>query len=78
MTVPLPPLRAEGWTATAANGCTARGCGTQVTASLDGHLGRRCANHPPRFDPRRAFDIALRDPHAALAYIRTTFPGENA
>jgi hypothetical protein len=73
----LPP-RTEGWTATAANGCTARGCGTQNTVTADGHLGRRCANHPPAFDVNRAVDIALRDPHGALAYIRTTFPGENA
>lgn len=41
------PIHPEGWTSTAANGCTAPGCGTQDTEWLDPTVGRRCAAHWP-------------------------------
>jgi hypothetical protein len=54
-------------------------CHTQDTATVDGFHGRRCANHPPTFDPDRAVRLHLAGhPGAALAYVRTTFPGEAA
>lgn len=53
-------------------GCTALDCGSQDTATVDGHNGRRCANHAPRFDPVRAVELMRRGlPGAALAYVRT-------
>ena len=29
-------------------GCSAPGCGSQDTATLDGYNGRRCEAHPPQ------------------------------
>ena len=50
-------------------GCTV--CGTQDTATVDGHNGRRCAAHAPVFDPARAVGLMVRGlPGAALAYVR--------
>lgn len=62
----------EGWTTGASNGCTAAGCGTQDTVTLDGHHGRRCQAHPPTFDPQRAVHLAVTGRlHTALGYCRT-------
>jgi hypothetical protein len=51
-------------------GCTFPGCASQQTDSLS-HLGRRCTEHPPVFDPARAVEL-VRDgwPDTAMAYIR--------
>jgi len=70
MTASLP-ARPQGWTSTAANGCTARDCGTQDTVTLS-HIGRRCAQHPPAFDPNTAVELMVDGwPHTSLAYVRT-------
>ena len=61
---------------TSRSGCTT--CGTEQTATVDGHNGRRCAQHPPRFDPTRAVHLALHDPAQAMSYCRTTFPEATA
>lgn len=56
-------------------GCTEPGCETNATSTVDAVHGRRCAAHPPRFDPARAVRLAvnglIRD---ALAYARTEMP----
>lgn len=54
---------------TSGPGCTV--CGSADTATVDGINGRRCADHPPTFDPERAVDLAVRGlPGAAMAYVR--------
>lgn len=51
-------------------GCTA--CGTERTLTVDGLNGRRCADHPPVFNPVVAVDIAVKGwPATALAYVRS-------
>jgi hypothetical protein len=61
----------EGWTRTATDGCTAPGCGTQNTVTLDGVHGRRCAEHPPTFDPAHAVELAVDGRlETALGYCR--------
>jgi len=58
------------YTAVAAGGCTV--CRTQDTATLDGVHGRRCAEHPPTFDPYRAVQLAITGRlGTALGYCRT-------
>jgi hypothetical protein len=58
---PTPPLP---------RGCTV--CDTQDTATVDGIHGRRCAAHPPTFDPAHAVNLMVRGlPGAALAYVRS-------
>jgi hypothetical protein len=70
--IPEPMQRREGWTASAAHGCTEDGCGTQDTTVVDGFHGRRCDDHAPGFDPRRAVGLMVAGfPGAALAYVRT-------
>lgn len=60
---------------TGEKGCTV--CGTEDTATVDGVSGRRCATHPPAFQPDRAVELAVTgDLPSALAYCRTTFPGD--
>ena len=54
----------------AATGCTAPGCGTQQTSTLDGIHGRRCADHPPTFS-RRWYDECVRNRLGVTAYVRT-------
>ena len=55
----------------AKSGCTYIGCTTQDTATVDGHYGRRCAQHPPTFDPNRAVALMAGGwPGTALAYVR--------
>lgn len=50
-------------------GCTV--CGTESTVTIDGLNGRRCADHPPVFNPVTAVDMAVKDgPATALAYVR--------
>jgi hypothetical protein len=62
----------DGWTRTAATGCTAPDCGTQDTVTLDGVHGRRCAQHPPTFDVDRAVQLAVSGQlETALGYCRT-------
>lgn len=62
----------EGWTRTAATGCTAPDCGTQDTVTLDGVHGRRCAEHPPTFNPTIAVELAVAGQLAdAYGYCRT-------
>jgi hypothetical protein len=62
----------DGWTRSAMDGCTASGCGTQDTVTLDGVHGRRCAQHPPTFDPARAVELAVTGRlDTALGYCRT-------
>lgn len=58
-----------------AHGCTAPGCGTQATVTLDPHLGRRCSKHTPmpagRYRPDLAGDMVdAGDAHAAFRYLR--------
>ena len=61
-----------GWPPTAPAGCTAPGCGTQNTTTVDGVHGRRCAEHPPTFDPARAVHLAMSGRlDTALGYCRT-------
>ena len=68
MTASLPD-RSEGWTQGRADGCTT--CGTQQTATLS-RLGRRCAQHPPVFDPAIAVGLMVDGwPGTAMAYVRT-------
>lgn len=51
--------------------CTYRGCDSTDIATLDGINGRRCADHPPTFDPDTAVELMRRGlPGAALAYVR--------
>lgn len=58
----------------AAGGCTV--CGSQDTTTVDGVCGRRCADHPPTFDPEHAVKLAARvSTEAAVAYVRTELPG---
>ena len=47
-----PPLSYD----TAKRGCSWPGCGTQDTETLS-NKGRRCADHPPGFDPDRAVQL---------------------
>lgn len=48
-------------------------CGNPVTATVDGVCGRRCADHPPRFQAERAVEMLVRGwPGAAMAYVRGT------
>lgn len=55
--------------------CTAPGCTTTDTATVDGRWGRRCAEHPPTFDPTYAVHLAVRlGPEAAFTYCRTDLP----
>jgi hypothetical protein len=70
VTASLQP-RAEGWTQGRADGCTARGCGTQQTVTVS-RVGRRCESHPDQFDPSHAVALMV-DGWAgtALAYCRT-------
>lgn len=59
----------------ALNGCTFTGCGTQDTATVDGHHGRRCTQHPPTFEPAQAVNLAIKlSPAAAFSYCRTELP----
>lgn len=55
--------------------CTADGCRRTDTATVDGHNGRRCGQHPPTFDPARAVHLmAAGWTAAALAYCRAGLP----
>lgn len=52
-------------------GCTAKGCSTQATVTVDARHGRRCADHPPTYD--RGWAMALVDlglAGEACAYLR--------
>lgn len=50
--------------------CTHPSCTRQDTATADGVCGRRCAQHPPAFDPAHAVECCRRlGIRAALAYI---------
>lgn len=51
-------------------GCLFEGCGSQETVTLS-HLGRRCAAHPPVFDPATAVEL-VRDgwTDTAFSYCR--------
>ena len=61
------------FTTAARDGCTV--CRSQSTVTLDGHNGRRCHQHPPRFDPHRAVHLAVTGRVGlALSYCRTEFP----
>ncbi|HET6915526.1 MAG TPA: hypothetical protein VFH56_05495 [Acidimicrobiales bacterium] len=56
-------------------GCTAlvdgRLCGSEDTVTLS-RLGRRCAQHPPAFDPAVAVALMVSGwPGAAMAYVRS-------
>lgn len=51
-------------------GCTADGCGTQDTTTLDGLHGRRCEAHAPVFDPTVAVELMRTDLGAACDYCR--------
>lgn len=52
--------------------CTARDCDSTDIATVDGITGRRCATHPPTFDPDTAVELMRRGlPGAALAYVRS-------
>lgn len=74
MTWPLP--RPELIPNPASTGCTV--CRSQDTVTLDSHHGRRCAQHPPRFDPARAVRLAITGQVAtALAYCRRNFPDDH-
>jgi hypothetical protein len=65
---PLPPP--VGYT-TAKNGCTAKDCGSQNTVTLDGHNGRRCADHAPGFSPDRAVALMMKgESEAAISYCQ--------
>jgi hypothetical protein len=56
----------------AETGCTAVGCGTQNTATVDGVWGRRCARHPPRYSPGQLLRLLnAGDIVAANAYLGT-------
>src|SRR5690348_10110464 len=51
-------------------GCTS--CGSPETVTVDGINGKRCADHPPTFDPSTAVELMRRGlPGAAGAYIRS-------
>lgn len=51
-------------------GCSVPDC-KQEAATVDGIRGRRCEQHPPRFDPAKAVEIAVNGlPGAAGAYVR--------
>lgn len=64
-----------GWTRAAVAGCTATDCGTQDTITLDGVHSRRCAQHPPTFDPQRAVELAVSGRlETALGYCRAEVP----
>lgn len=58
------------------DGCTFPGCGSAETIWLTAYTGRRCAAHPPVFDPDAAVSMACTDPAAAGAYLRTPMPGD--
>jgi len=51
-------------------GCLFEGCGSQDTVTLS-RLGRRCADHPPLFDPTTAVEM-VRDgwTDTAMSYVR--------
>lgn len=52
-------------------GCTHPDCAREDTTTVDGHNGRRCAEHPPTFDPDRAVVLMVAaGPDTALAYVR--------
>jgi hypothetical protein len=64
--IPGPTGYSPAW-----EGCTAPGCGTQETSTVDGVHGRRCDKHPPMFSPELAVQLAVNmSPDAALAYCR--------
>jgi len=63
------PYRSEGWTQGRADGCSV--CATQDTTTAS-RLGRRCAEHPPAFDPSTAVALMVDGwPDTALAYVRS-------
>jgi hypothetical protein len=72
MTEPAIPdtLRTTGYNPIHA-GCTFPGCGVQDTVTCCGRLGRRCADHPPVFDPEHAVALMTVDLGAAVDYCRT-------
>lgn len=50
-------------------------CGTADTATVDGVHGRRCAEHPPVFDPAHAVRLAVGGQLTdALRYCRQVAP----
>lgn len=43
--------------------------------TLDGIHGRRCADHPPRFDAVKAVELAVDTSHSTgVAYCRNPWP----
>jgi hypothetical protein len=66
VTNPIP----DSFTAWSQSGCTQPGCGTEDTETLS-VAGRRCAAHPPTFDPKRAVELAVDGwADTAMAYCR--------
>jgi hypothetical protein len=52
--------------------CTGPGCTSQDTVTVDGVNGRRCAAHPPQFEPEHAVRLAVIGwREAAYSYCRT-------
>jgi hypothetical protein len=71
MTEPAIPdtLRTTGYNPQR-TGCTADGCKSQDTATVDGIHGRRCLAHAPVFDPTVAVELMRTDLGAAVDYCR--------